>query len=389
MDDVEECREPVDIVELARQSGGEIEAEPVDVHLDDPVAKAVHDELQRVRIPDVETVPRAGDIEIEARILVLEPVVGGVVDAAKAQRGTEMVALAGVVVDDVEDHLESRGVQRAHHRLELAHLFAVGARRRVASLGREVADRVVAPVVDEVAFHELRGVEEVMHGHQLDRGHADAREMFDGGGMRQPGVGAAQRVGDIRVSLGESLDVQLVDDRVGPRRVGTAVVAPGKRLVDDHAARHRRRGVDAADAHVVAAEAVPEQRAAVAEAAGDGASVRIEQQLGRVVAQSFMRRVATVHAEPVALTGADVGDVSVPHEVGSLDQRMGGELGAALVEEHEVDRLGALRKDREVGARSVPGCAERSVGTRPGGAAAGRASGGGRLWNSHDSTQAR
>ena len=205
--------------------------------------------------------------------------------------------------------------------------------------------------------------------------------------MRQAGVGASQRVGDVRVALGESLDVQLVDDRVGPRRVGTAVVAPRERLIDDHAARHRRRRVDAADAHVVAAEAVAEQRAAVPEAAGDGARVGIEQQLGRVVAQPLMRRVATVHAEAVALSGADVGDVSVPHEVGALDQRMGGELGAALVEEHEVDRLGALGEDREVGAGSVPGCAERRVGAGPRGAAAGRASGGGRLWNSHDSTR--
>ena len=181
-----------------------------------------------------------------------------------------------------------------------------------------------------------------MHGHQLDRGHADAREVFDGGGVCQPGVGAAQRVGDIRVTLGESLDVQLVDDRVGPRRVRAPVVAPGKRLVNDHAAWHRRCGVDAADAHVIATQAVPEKRAPVAEAAGDGASVGIEQQLGRVVAQSLMGRVAPVHPEPVTLPGADIGDVTVPHQVGALDQRMGGQLGTSLIKEDEVDRLGAL-----------------------------------------------
>src|SRR4029077_20814256 len=96
VDDVEECREPIDIVELARQGGGEIEAEPIHVHLDDPVAKTVHDELERVRVTDVETVPSAGDIKVEASILVLEPVVGGIVDPAKTQHGAEVVALAGV-----------------------------------------------------------------------------------------------------------------------------------------------------------------------------------------------------------------------------------------------------------------------------------------------------
>ena len=33
--------------------------------------------------------------------------------------GPEVVALGGVVVDDVEDHLDAGGVERLHHRLEL------------------------------------------------------------------------------------------------------------------------------------------------------------------------------------------------------------------------------------------------------------------------------
>src|ERR1700730_4784580 len=316
-----------------------------------------------------------------------EPVVRGVVDAAKAQGRTQVIPLAGVVVDHVEDHLESRGVKRAHHGLELAHLFAVGSRRRVASLGSKVADGVVAPVVDEVAFDELRGVVEVMHGHQLHRRDTDAREMLDRGGMRQAGIRAPKRLGDVRVALGESLDVQFVDDRVRPCSVGTAVIAPWERLVDDHAARHRRRRVDTTDAEVVAADAVPEERAAVAETTGDGTRVRIEQELGGVVAQPFVRRVSAVNPESITLAGADIGDVSVPDEIGPLDERMRRQLGASLVEENEVARLRALREDREVGARTAPGGAERGVGSRPRGTATGRASGGGELWNSHDSTR--
>ena len=43
--------------------------------------------------------------------------------------GPELIALGRVVVDDVEDHLDAGGVQRAHHRLELAD----GAGRRCAT----------------------------------------------------------------------------------------------------------------------------------------------------------------------------------------------------------------------------------------------------------------
>ena len=59
----------------------------------------------------------------------------------------EVVALGGVVVDDVEDHLDAGAVQRLHHPLELAHLLAARAGRGVERVRREVADRAVAPVV--------------------------------------------------------------------------------------------------------------------------------------------------------------------------------------------------------------------------------------------------
>ena len=46
MDHVEEGGEAIHVVELAGEGGGEVEAEAVDVHLEDPVAEAVHDQLE-------------------------------------------------------------------------------------------------------------------------------------------------------------------------------------------------------------------------------------------------------------------------------------------------------------------------------------------------------
>src|SRR5436305_2763119 len=45
LDDVEEGRQAVHVVELAGQGGGEVEAEAVHVHVEHPVAQRVHDEL--------------------------------------------------------------------------------------------------------------------------------------------------------------------------------------------------------------------------------------------------------------------------------------------------------------------------------------------------------
>ena len=70
--------------------------------------------------PALKRVAGAGVIHVVARICRHQTVIGGVVDAAEAQRGAQVIAFGGVVVDDVEDHLDARRVQRKHHLLELA-----------------------------------------------------------------------------------------------------------------------------------------------------------------------------------------------------------------------------------------------------------------------------
>ena len=66
LDEIEERRQPVDRVQLARQGGGEVEPEPVDVHLGHPVPEAVHDQLQHVRVAHVEAVAGAREVEVVA-----------------------------------------------------------------------------------------------------------------------------------------------------------------------------------------------------------------------------------------------------------------------------------------------------------------------------------
>ena len=59
----------------------------------------------------------------------------------------------------------------------------------------------------------------------------------------RPGVGAAQVLAHAGVPLREALHVQLVDDRLVPRRLERPVALPVEAGVDDDAARHRGRVV--------------------------------------------------------------------------------------------------------------------------------------------------
>ena len=230
---------------------------------------------------DVQRVPGAGVVHVVLRVVVDQAVVGLVVDAAHAQRRAEVVALGGVVVDDVEDHLDAGVVHRPDHRLELRHLLAEVARRAVAVVRGEEADGVVAPVVAQALVEQGVVVDELVDRHQLDRRDAEVLEVVDHGRVGEPGVGAALVLGDLRMQLGEPLDVGLVDDGVGVGDVEPAIAGPVEERVDDDAEHHvRRRVVVVARLGVV--EAVREQRRVPVDLAVHGLGVRVEQQLGRV-----------------------------------------------------------------------------------------------------------
>jgi hypothetical protein len=370
--EVEERRQAVDGEQLARQRRREVEAEAVDVHLRHPVAQAVHDQLQDVRVAHVEAVAGAGEVEVVAGLVVDDPVVRQVVDAAHRQHRAHVVALGGVVVDDVEDHLDAGAVQRLDHRLELldlalrlgAHHVGQLARRdavpgdRVAVVRGEEGDRVVAPVVAQAALGEVVVVDELVHGHQLDRGDAERGQVLHDRRVRDARVGAAHLLGHARVPLREALHVGLVDDGVVHAVVGRAVVAPVEERVGDDATRHVGGAV--VGVHLVGiVEVVREARGVPVDLAGDRLRVGVEEQLRRVAPQAVGGIPGPVDPVAVALTRADVGQVGVPAvavDLAQLDLDLG--VVAVVAEQAELDTFGDAGEEREVGPRTVVGRAE-------------------------------
>ena len=174
-----------------------------------------------------------------------------------------MIAFRRMVVDDVQDHFDAGGVQRLHHRLELAQRAGGG----VAHVGREEADRVVAPVVAQPVLDQPLVVDQRMDRHQLDGGDAEPAQVLEHRRGRKAGIGAAKLRRDVRCTLGVALDVQLVDHRVLPGRARRTIVAPRERRIDDLALGHSGRAVAGVERQVLAAraDAVAELRVAPAQ----------------------------------------------------------------------------------------------------------------------------
>ena len=352
LDEVEERRQAIDLVELACEGRREVESESVDVHLGHPVAKAVHDQLQHVRVAHVHAVAGAGEVEVVARVVLHRAVVREVVDPAHRQRRAEVVALGGVVVHDVEDHLDARSVEGLDHRLELLHLPECR-RRRVAVVRCEERDRVVAPVVAQPAFHEVVVVHELVHGHQLDRGDSETGQVIDDGRVGEAGVGPAKRGWHVGMLHGQTADVGLVDDRVVQRDPGRTVVAPVEEPVaDDRFGDMWCAVVGVRLVRVV--EAIAEARLRPVDLAVDRLCVRVEEQLRRVAPQTLRRLPGAMDPESVMLAWADVGKVGVPAvavDLGQLDAHLV-DVGP-VAQQAEFDAVGDAREQREVCSRTV------------------------------------
>ena len=310
----------------------------------------------------VEAVAGAGEVLVEPLVVVEQPVVGGVVDAAEVQRRAQVVALGGVVVDHVEDHLDTGLVEGAHHGLELGHGGTGVLGGRVLVVRGEEPESVVSPVVSQAEIDQPVVVQELVDRHQLDGGDVERLEVVDDGGMAQTGVGAALFLGDARVGSGHALDVGLVDDRLVVRGARRVVGTPVEERVDHHAGHgvaqrvdHRR---DSAGREVLGFQIVGIQRLGEVEVAVEGLAVRVEQQLAGVTAVPGGGVPGAVHPEAVALAGADGRQVGVPDEAVDLVE-LDACLGAVLGDQAQLDLVGHFGEQREVRAGAVVGGTER------------------------------
>ena len=171
-----------------------------------------------------------------------------------------MVALGGVIVDDVEHHLDAGVMQPRHRGAEGVERVILG----VALFRREIRQRVVTPVVRQLPFDQYPVVDEAVDRQQLDAGDAKALEMLDHGRRRQAAIRAAQVWRHVFAFLRQALDVRFIDDGVFPRYVGAHfAAAPIEALVDDDGLGHA--------AGVVA----PVEREVLARAAGAIGKMRV------------------------------------------------------------------------------------------------------------------
>ena len=307
---------------------------------------------------EIERVAGAGVVDAMARIVGHQAVVARIVEAAERQRRAHLAALGGVVVDDVEDDLEAGGVQAAHGD---AHLVD-GVVGKVARLGREEADGIVAPVVAQALLQQAAVLHEGVDRQELDRGHAEPPHVIDEVRVAQGGEGAALVRPEVHAQHAEAAHMDFIDDGVGPRHGGRAIVGPVEAVVADHRLQHARRTVAPVEGKVGArrVHAIAVQRIGRAQLAGEAPRIGIEQKLVMVEAMAVLRLVRAIGAITVDQPGARIGQIAVPDLVGAFRHLEALDLAPSRrIEQAELEPGGVGGKDGEIGAEPVPGGAQR------------------------------
>ena len=314
-------------------------------------------------------VSSAGVVGVARSILLVDQVVHGVLDAAKAHRRAPFVALPGVVEHDIEKDLEAGSVQRLDQVAEAGQVaHPLPALDVVAPVRREEPYRRIAPVVGQRG--PRAGIEELVVGlveledrKQFDRGHAEIDEIRD---LLDQRVEGSAMGGCRRGVPREAADMELIDH--APRRIhgGRRHTFPVVRLRIHDEALHRRPQVRPLGTRVV----VRRGRIGI----GDTAGVRIEQQLAPIEALTQLGHPRAVHAIAIELAGADARDERMPVVEGSVGARVELDHQRLVVlqarKQQQIDRGGALGEDRKIHTRGRDrgpnwvGLTRRNIGAR-------------------------
>ena len=277
LDQPEECRQRAHRALLASEHGREVEPEAVDPHLGDPVPQRVHDQRPDLRMPGIEAVPAAAEVHVASRVVLFQPVVRGIVDSPEADGRPLLRALAGVVVDHIDEDLDPDRVQCFHHALEFAYLPIPLSGSGITVVRGEVADGVIAPVVGQPHADQPGLGHELVDWHELDRADAEALQVADHGRMGQPSIGAPQLRRYLRMSQRQAANMDLIDDRVGVRDSRVPIVPPVEGLIYDDRTDRVWRAVRCAGPQRGNTALVSEQGVVVADRAADRLRVGVQE----------------------------------------------------------------------------------------------------------------
>ena len=120
---------------------------------------------------DIQRITRACVIHILRLIFIHQAVVGMVINAAERNGRTQVVSLSRVVIDHIQNDLDTSGMVGAHHRFKLRHGAAGGWIRGIVLVGSKESESVVTPVITQAYLAQAVILQKLMDRKKLNSGN--------------------------------------------------------------------------------------------------------------------------------------------------------------------------------------------------------------------------
>ena len=314
-----------------------------------PEAQTLARQFHYPRVAEIERIPAPGPVVIIA--IFPYPIIATVVDSAQGDGGTFKIDFRAMVEHDIQNHLDTGGVQRLNRIAKLIQ----GARRvaGIARIQREPGQRVVAPVVAQPHPLQSRLAGELRHRQQFKGADAQRFEVSDHHRVAQRLIRSADGFRQLRIKQGEPFHVRFIKHRFPPRGTRRFIAQPV--VTQIHYLRFwRYRGAIA----MIRLPHSAVQALVVRQIALNPVSAGIEQQLGRVKAVSLRRIPGAMHPVAVAQARPDGSQPAVP-DVAAARREIEALLVALLVEHAQLHPLRVGGEEGEVHPLAVIAGAQR------------------------------
>lgn len=95
------------------------------MHLFNPVAQRIHYQRQNIAVLNVKRCAAAGAVVIITLVVGIQRVIRRIVNAAIAEGRSQLVTLAGVIINNVKNNFDTLGMERFDHLFEFVN-FIIG-----------------------------------------------------------------------------------------------------------------------------------------------------------------------------------------------------------------------------------------------------------------------
>ncbi len=278
-----------------------------------PITQRIQYQTHHIGVFGIDRSAATGTVIVISLVFGIERIVRGIVNTAITKGRSQLIALAGMIVNDVKYHFQPVPVIKLDHIFKFVDIVA----RQIRLFGRKKAAALIAPVIVAGKTLLMAVAEISMDRQQFHRGYAQPFKITGNRFRPHAGKGTAATVRNFGMQLGKTAHMRFINNCFVKSIAGSPVPFPIVKIVNHDRLGYIRRTVQLVKRQILVRTVgvVTENRLMPNQLAAQLLSVRIKQQFVGIEAMPFFRFVRSVYPVTVNLSRFQSGNIHVPNIV--------------------------------------------------------------------------